>query len=86
MHVSRSGGGSNSGGIGCCGDGGDGGGGDVGGGSDRGRVRSSVVGLCCCTSDANIQTVGTREQDEAQIPCCYPHLPNNMCVLRGGTA
>jgi len=73
MQDSRSSGGRDSSGVG-----------DGGSGGDRGRC--NVVGLCCCASDAKVQAVGTREQDEAQIPCCYPHLPNNMCVLRGGTA
>jgi len=33
-----------------------------------------------CASDANVQAIGTREQDEAQTPCCYPHLPDGLCV------
>jgi len=33
-----------------------------------------------CLSDANVQAIGTREQDEAQTPCCYPHLPDGVCV------
>lgn len=33
-----------------------------------------------CASDANVQAIGTREQDEAQTPCCYPHLPDGIYV------
>jgi len=33
-----------------------------------------------CASDANVQAIGTREQDEAQTPCCYPHFPDGVCV------
>jgi len=43
------------------------------------RVAAAFV-LGGCASDANVQAIGTREQDEAQTPCCYPHLPDGVCV------
>lgn len=41
--------------------------------------------LSGCGSDPNEQqAIGAREQDEAQAPCCHPHLPNDMCVRYTG--
>lgn len=30
------------------------------------------------------QAIGAGDQDEAQTPCCHPHLPDDMCVLYKG--
>lgn len=38
------------------------------------------------SSNANIQAVWTREQDEAQTPRYHPHLPDDMCTYYWGGA